>query len=157
MLGLDVHFALGEGKAEGSALLSWSALVLWSTPIFLSVIGPPPRRSTSTHGQATITFEPITPREPYMTAYTVTHPATCQAPCPYPMEHPPMRVLLNGDVPRATPSREPTGRTQQSHRGCAALRAQASHLLWAWCPQRPHTYLDTPRVTHWTMASIPQL
>jgi len=40
--------------------------MLQSTPIFLFTIGPPPHYpiQTSTYGQATITNEPITPREP---------------------------------------------------------------------------------------------
>ena len=135
------------------------AQILQSTLFFSTIIpllNPSKTCNQTPTSPTTITTQWSIQRPHYMTAYTVTHPATCQAPCPYPMEHPLMRVLLNGDVPRATPSREPTGRTQQSHGGHAALRAQASHSLWAWYPQRPHAYLDTPRVTHWTMASIPQ-
>jgi len=141
-----------------------SALALCSSMLqsilFFSTIVPllnhPKTCSQTPISPTTVTAQWSIQRSYCTTTYAITHPATSRAPYPCPIEHLLMRVLLNGDIPRATPSREPTGRPRQSHGGCTALKARTSHSLWAWCSQRPYTYLGTPWVTHQAMAKLSQ-
>jgi len=141
-------------------------MLLQSTPIFLSIIGPPPHhpiQTTQLYGQATTTIKPITPTRPatataQWTIQTIVIPwsATSWAPHPHSLEYLLMGVLLNGDIPRATSSREPTGRSRQSYGRHTILRTRTSHSLWTRHSWRSYKDLVFPRVTHWAMAEMAQ-
>jgi len=151
---------LGSTSNLVVVIASW---LLWSTPIFRPLIRPPPCHYTiQTHSQMTTTTKPISPTRiaatttQWTTQTIVTYwPATSLAPCPCPLEHPSSGVLLDGVVPRAHPSREPTGRPRQSHGGHAALRARTSHSLWTWHPWRSYEDPVFSRVPYCTLGGIP--